>query len=162
MKILGIDPGMSGGIACLYVDTFNGGVTAETWKMPETEKDVWDLFEQHKSFLGHVTHAYIEDVHAMPGQGVTSMFKFGYGLGGLRMALIGHGIPFEKVAPGRWQRSLGCLSGGDKNITKRKAQELYPTIRVTHANADALLIATYGMRLALRPATEQAKLEGGI
>jgi len=39
---------------------------------------------------------------------------------------------------------LGCLSKGDKNVTKAKAQEQFPNIKVTHATADALLIALYG------------------
>jgi hypothetical protein len=43
-----------------------------------------------------------------------------------------------------WQKALGCLTKGDKNITKRKAQEMFPGIKVTHATADSLLIAHYG------------------
>lgn len=147
MNILGIDPGMSGG----YVMSSDSGVTA--FKMPETEKDLWDAFAWARTFGD--TKAYIEDVHAMPGQGVTSMFKFGYGLGCLRMALIGNGIPFEKVSPMKWQKALGCLSKGDKNVTKRKAQELFPQIKVVHWNADALLIAEYGRRVEAARAPER-------
>jgi hypothetical protein len=62
------------------------------------------------------------------------------------MALTAAGIPFERVRPQAWQKAMGCMSKGDKNITKRKAQELFPQIKVTHATADALLIATYGTR----------------
>jgi hypothetical protein len=59
------------------------------------------------------------------------------------MALVASGIPFERVTPAKWQRELGCLTKGDKNVTKRKAQELFPDVKVTHANADALLLATW-------------------
>jgi hypothetical protein len=42
---------------------------------------------------------------------------------------------------------MQCLTGGDKNISKRRAQELFPSLKITHAVADALLIAEYGRRL---------------
>jgi hypothetical protein len=76
--------------------------------------------------------------------GVKSAFTFGNGFGHLEMALTAAGIPFERVRPQVWQKALGCLTKGDKNITKRKAQEMFPGIKVTHATADSLLIAHYG------------------
>lgn len=90
----------------------------------------------------------------MPGQGVSSTFKFGQHYGMLRMALIAASIGFETVAPGVWQRAIGCLSGGDKKVTRAKAQEMFPSVHIvgrgdkapTHAIADALLIAEYGRR----------------
>jgi hypothetical protein len=60
------------------------------------------------------------------------------------MALTAAGIPFTRIRPQVWQKKLGCMTKGNKNITKQKAQELFPSIKVTHAIADALLIATYG------------------
>jgi hypothetical protein len=60
------------------------------------------------------------------------------------MALTAAGIPFTRVRPQIWQKELNCLTGGQKNITKQRAQELFPSIKVTHAIADALLIAKYG------------------
>jgi crossover junction endodeoxyribonuclease RuvC len=86
----------------------------------------------------------------MPKQGVTSAFTFGKGYGALLMALTAAGIPFETVTPQRWQKALGCLSKGDKNVTKRKAQQLWPHITWTHNTADAALIAEYGRRLRVR------------
>jgi hypothetical protein len=43
-----------------------------------------------------------------------------------------------------WQKSLGCLTHGDKNVSKAAAQRLFPGMKITHATADALLIAYYG------------------
>jgi len=43
---------------------------------------------------------------------------------------------------------MGCMTKGDKNVSKRKAQELFPSMKVTHASADALLIAEYGRRMS--------------
>jgi crossover junction endodeoxyribonuclease RuvC len=82
----------------------------------------------------------------MPKQGVSSTFKFGQGYGGLEMALTGWEIPFERVTPQRWQKEMGCLTKGDKNVSKRRAQELFPHLKVTHKLADSLLIAEYGWR----------------
>jgi hypothetical protein len=62
------------------------------------------------------------------------------------MALTAAAIPFTRVRPQVWQKELGCLTKGDKNISKRKAQELFPSMKVTHATADSLLIATYGTK----------------
>jgi len=135
-SIIGIDPGASGGIALL-------GSTATAWKMPETERDLWELFQ---SLPLENVFAYIELVHSMPRQGVASSFKFGKNYGLLRGMLIASCLPFDEVTPQRWQKLMGCLSRGDKNTTKAKAQQLFPSLKVTHAIADALLIAEYGRR----------------
>jgi hypothetical protein len=99
----------------------------------------------------------IERVWSSPQMGVVSAFKFGRGVGVLHMALIAAGIPFDEVTPQRWQKEMGCLSPRgktrvefgtkDKNITKRRAQALFPAVtKMTHAIADALLIAEYARR----------------
>jgi Holliday junction resolvasome RuvABC endonuclease subunit len=138
MIIIGIDPGQSsGGIA--VVDG-QGFANAEAiGKM--TERDIWEFIQQHGA-----DKAYIEQVGAFPGQGRSSIFKFGQNYGLLRGLLIAAGIPFETVTAGVWQKNMRCLSKGDKNVTKARAQELYPELRITHSTADALLIATYGRR----------------
>ena len=133
---VGIDPGKTGGIAWIT----NGRLTVE--KMPDTIKDLWELI-QSINFDGNC-RAILEQVHAMPKQGVTSCFTFGNGFGHLEMALTAAGIPFERVTPQKWQKALGCSTGGDKNVSKRRAQELFPGTKFTHATADAALIAEYG------------------
>lgn len=149
---LGIDPGKSGGLAVVYSDG-----TAEAWKMPDTERDVLDLVRELAErwvdceptiTVRHIPQATIEVVHAMPGQGVTSMFTFGMGYGGVRMALLACGFSLREVSPARWQTAMGCRTKGDKNVSKAKAQELFPTLRITHATADALLIARYGSEVS--------------
>lgn len=141
MKFIGIDPGASGGIALLDDEG------AQAWKMPDTEKDTQDLFEQLAGPFGIVTAA-IEKVHAMPGQGVTSMFNFGRNYGMLRGLLIANLIPFETVAPQTWQKEFGLRNSKwtktkKKNQHKARAQELFPHIKITHSLADALLIAEH-------------------
>ena len=75
--------------------------------------------------------------------GVKSAFTFGEGFGWLCMALTAAGIPWRTVRPQAWQKELGCLTKGDKNVSKRKAQALFPELTITHATADALLIAEW-------------------
>ena len=94
-----------------------------------------------------IDKAYLEKVGAMPRQGVSSTFKFGTSYGfclGLLTSLL---VPFEEVTPAKWQQVMKCRSGGDKKITKAAAQRLFPRMKVTHKNADALLIAEYGRRV---------------
>lgn len=137
-RYLGIDPGASGGLAV------RGDGYAMGYKMPATERDIADLFVE----IGlEITMALIERVHSFPGQGVSSSFAFGKNYGFLRGMLIAYGIPFEDISPQRWQKALGCLTGGDKNVSKQKAQQLFPQLKITHATADALLISEYGWRV---------------
>lgn len=139
MIYIGIDPGLSGGIAKLRED----GAVLAIEKMPPTDFDVYDALA---ALDGGPEKAMLERVSASPQMGVTSAFTFGKGYGGLRMALTAAGIPFDEVTPQKWQKAMQCLTGGDKNISKRRAQQLFPTVKVTHAIADALLIAEYCRR----------------
>jgi len=138
MTTIGIDPGTNGGIAWIA----DGKACVE--KMPDTLQDLWELFRDIASEGD--CRAYLEQVHSSPQMGVVSAFTFGNGFGHLEMALTAAGIPFERVRPQVWQKAMGCMTKGDKNVSKRKAQELFPQIKVTHAIADALLIASYGAK----------------
>jgi len=139
MTTIGIDPGKSGGIAWIQ----DGKACVE--KMPDTLQDMWELLRDIAA-EGRC-EAYLEQIHSSPQMGVVSSFTFGNGFGHLEMALTAAGIPFERVRPQVWQKALNCLTGGSKNITKARAQELFPNIKCTHAVSDSLLIAEYGRRL---------------
>jgi Holliday junction resolvasome RuvABC endonuclease subunit len=144
--IIGIDPGSNGGIAWI---TSDGKSCVE--KMPDTLQDLWELIDSIASVCKYENRcacvkAYIEAVSSSPQMGVVSSFSFGRGYGNLEMALTAAGIPFERVRPQVWQKALGCMTKGDKNVSKSKAQELFPDRKVTHATADALLIAYYGTK----------------
>lgn len=144
MIVMGIDPGQSGGISIFTVSSKTGFVDNVTaCKMPETERDVHEVLSFWKP-----DYVVIEDVHSMPKQGVSSSFKFGRSYGFLRGIVVGLGVPFQQVSPQTWQKTLGCRSGGDKNITKAAAQQKFPKLKITHATADALLIGLYGIPLA--------------
>ena len=136
---LGIDPGLTGGIAWI-----SEAGTMSAVKMPPTEGEILDQLRDVTA-LGEPVCA-LEKVHAMPRQGVSSTFKFGMGYGFLRGCLLALEIPWMDVPPGVWQRTLQCLSKGDKRVTRQRARQMWPHIRVTNAIADAMLIAEYCRR----------------
>lgn len=145
-RFLGIDPGCSGGVALLCKTHI-----LNTWTIARlTRHELFTVLQNsiRGAGLDHYTYAFIEKVHAMPKQGVSSTFKFGVAYGEQRMALVAAGIPFDEVLPRKWQQAAGLsypkgsTQTERKNLGKQRAQELYPGIKVTHAIADALLIAS--------------------
>ena len=135
MRYMGIDPGKSGGIA--VVDPAKRLVYAT--KMPDTLRGLLNVIKRH----AEGTVCYLEQVHSMPRDGGKASFTFGRGFGHIELALTVYDVQYALVLPQTWQRALHTLTGGDKNITKAKAQRMFPRLNVTHATADALLIATY-------------------
>jgi crossover junction endodeoxyribonuclease RuvC len=146
---MGIDPGKAGGVA---VVTSEGSIH-HIEKMPQTESQISQLFNSLQ--YDGIQLTIIERVHAMPGQGVTSMFTFGQGYGGLRMALHCFEFPFEDVTPQAWMKTL--LPRGRnkeestavwKNFIIEQAKMLYPRYKtlITKNTADALMIAEYARR----------------
>jgi crossover junction endodeoxyribonuclease RuvC len=138
---IGIDPGLKGGMAVI------DACGVRTIRMPTTERDIWGWLRD----LGRFQRGYalIERVQAMPGNGVSSMFKFGWGYGGLRMGLIAAEVTWEEVEPKTWQKEIGVSrrkgekDAAWKNRLRAKAQQLFPKdgAEINLATADALLIA---------------------
>jgi len=150
MFFIGVDPGVAGGIAVID----DSGQHVATHKMPETRRDLLDILQPFNQavFQGRPARCMVEKVHAgvfgRPGarMGVVSAFTFGRNVERVHMALVAAGVPYDEVLPAKWQLALGCRTGGDKNISKARAQELFPGLKVTHAIADALLIAEFCRR----------------
>lgn len=145
---IGIDPGKTGSIA--FIDSTAG--RAWSFKLDCTDRDIADgmrdaLFSQEGGAAD--AFAIIEKVHSSPQMGVKSAFTFGQSFGKLEMVLNCFGVRFEYVTPSKWQGDMKCRTKGDKNITKAAAQRLFPQLKITHANADALLLAEYGRRKGL-------------
>ena len=156
---LGIDPGMSGGLAVVS----KGEVVAG--KMPDTDRDIlnwllnardYDAFACIELVTGYVgtkrrrSGKGGEEVE-VPGDPGSSQFKLGTSYGKLLMALCAADIPYEKVPARVWQQSLGLHRNGAgytewKRVLKAKAQQLFPKVQVTLHNADALLIAEHCRR----------------
>lgn len=141
MTVLGIDPGRNGGCAWIR----DGRPCAE--KLPESPYDLATILRGiiREESLGMV-YAYVEKVSSSPQMGVVSAFTFGRGIGMIEGVLATLEIPVTFVRPQQWQKALGCLTKGDKNVSKLKTQQLFPALKITHAIADSLLIAEYGRR----------------
>lgn len=140
---LGIDPGTSGGVIALDQKSKPSGGIA--FKNTDHDISLWfkDLYDLSCETNVELV-ACIENVHAMPKQGVSSSFVFGKSYGFIIGLLTAFEIPFKLVTPQSWQKRMQCLTKGDKNISKAAAQRLWPGYAITHAFADALLIAEYG------------------
>lgn len=154
MSIVGIDPGLKGGIVVIRPDGTTDGI-----KMPVIKRkggaslDLGEIAFQLKE-LG-ATLVFIERVHAMPKQGVTSVFTFGMGLGGLMGVCAGLEIPYDMVLPQRWQKEV--LAGIDTALGKGRAmiycRRRWPDKTLYHKHdgvADAACIAEYGRRLSVQ------------
>lgn len=142
MIVIGIDPGKTGAVTVMKP---SGVFTVNA--MPDTPTDIYLLFKAIK--LGHRDEkivAYLERIYGTAASGGNAMVNFGKNSGHIEMALIVLKIKYEEVRSSDWQKELGCLTGGNKNVSKRKAQALFPGIHITHTTADSILIARYGQK----------------
>lgn len=156
--MIAIDPGKQGAIA---YSSPSGAVS--TANMPQTEGDILDLLG---SYASKGQPVYLENVHAMPGQGVTSMFTFGRHFGFLLGVLMALRARVVLVQPREWQRALHippAVKGQPKTVHKAKlraeAQRLFPG-KVTAQNADALLILEYARRLERGSGNGSVEIDG--
>jgi len=140
---VGIDPGSTGAMAIL------GPCGADT--IDFTDPSFFDRLNDRE---GQV-HCMVEKVHAMPKQGVTSVFTFGTAYGKALGMLIALKVPYTLVTPQKWQKVFGI--SGRKGCTKKqsleRARALFPGLAASHLarvkdhnRADALLIAEYCRR----------------
>ena len=141
---MGFDPGVGGGIAVLNSAGVPIFVEGFTRKM--TEDEILHLVRAATiSLLGAGGwECYAEKVGYIKGDGGKGSFTFGGAYRFVRAGLKMGGVKIYDVPPVLWQAKLECLTGGDKNVSKRRAIALFPGVKVTHAVADALLIALYG------------------
>ena len=156
MHIIGIDPGLTGAVAVLpeglFFDTPVASVKKGGKKVYLVAEMVALFLVYRASEVPDRAHVYIEDVHAMPGQGVSSTFSFGRGYGLWEGIVAALGIPYTLVSPVRWKRAMMDGMGKEKGASRIRAGQLFPRFigqltRVKdHGRADALLIAEYGRR----------------
>lgn len=150
---LGLDPGVSGGLACLYDDD-----TVEAIKMPDNLESIWVWLSRGRG--PGTTYAAVEKVGgwipgrehmAHGGQPGSRMFELGTVAGALRMALVALGLrdTIDEPGPRAWQKAVGVVrpKGTEyvawKRMLKDHAQKRFPKLVVTLGTADALLIALY-------------------
>ena len=155
MLIIGIDPGISGSI-CF----FNEGKIIDVVEMPtmtegkKNKKQVNgaqifnEISERVKKLDKRDIKIVIEQVSAMPGQGVTSMFNFGQSYGILKGICSAMQLPMYFVRPAKWKKYFSLINS-EKDASRTRAIEIFPYFssqlaRKKDSNkADAILIASF-------------------
>jgi crossover junction endodeoxyribonuclease RuvC len=155
MLIIGIDPGITGSI-CFFQD---GKIidVVEMPNMPEGKKNkkqvngaqiYYEISLRIKDTKKEDIKVVIEQVSAMPGQGVTSMFNFGQSFGILKGICSAMQLPMYFVRPIKWKKYFNLINS-EKDASRTKAIEVFPYFsselsRKKDSNkADAILIASF-------------------
>ena len=155
MLIIGIDPGLSGSI-CFFQD----GKIIDVIEMPtmvegkKNKKQVngSQIFNEISARIKELDKkdikVIIEQVSAMPGQGVTSMFNFGQSFGILKGICSAMRLPMYFVRPAKWKKYFNLINS-EKDVSRTRAIEIFPYFsgqlsRKKDSNkADAILIASF-------------------
>jgi crossover junction endodeoxyribonuclease RuvC len=150
MLIYGIDPGFTGAIALYWPDTGK----LEVHDMPVMKNPTGKTIINPHGVLdilaneGGKSLAVIEQVAAMRGQGVSSMFRFGEGYGHLQMACAACKLPLKYVTPASWKKHFNLSR--DKGVSRGVAMQRFPDQAQQFSRvkddglAEASLIALYG------------------
>ena len=154
MKILGVDPGIHGGLAIVHR---NGTAPqlVDAIDIPLTgigAKERVDVLALRAWIATHQPqHALIERAQAMPKQGASSGFKYGRATGAIEAVIACCRIPTTIIEPSAWKKFHG-LRGGEKESGRQRALQLFLaahallTRKKDHGRAEATLIALYGAK----------------
>ncbi len=153
MRIFGIDPGLSGAIAILdnkeVIDIIELPVMAEG-KKNKRQLNSAHLSQYMKKNIIDIndTVVVVEQVNAMPGQGVTSMFNFGQTFGAIKGVSAALKLPIYFVRPSKWKKYFDLIRSS-KDASRTKAIEMYPSLAEQLSKkkdvnkSDAILIARF-------------------
>ncbi len=153
MRIIGIDPGLSGGIAILddlkIFDIYDMPIMSEGKKNKNQLNSAQLVNIIRKNLIPNGdTFLIVEQVSAMPGQGDTSMFNFGQTFGSIKGICAALNLPIFFVRPAKWKKHFDLINSS-KDASRTKVIEMYPSIspRLSKKKdvnkADAILIARY-------------------
>tara|TARA_B100000767_G_scaffold242032_1_gene238831 strand:- start:67 stop:561 length:495 start_codon:yes stop_codon:yes gene_type:complete len=153
MRIIGIDPGLSGAIAIIednkIIEMFDMPVMSDG-KKNKRQLNSALLVQLIKDNIKNLedTIMVVEQVNAMPGQGVTSMFNFGQTFGAIKGICAALGLPIFFVRPAKWKKHFELINSS-KDASRTKVIEMYPSISQQLSKkkdvnkSDAILIARY-------------------
>ena len=153
MKIIGIDPGLSGAIAILednkVLNIFDMPVMAEGKKNKRqlNSAQLVNIIRDNTASTDEVA-VVVEQVNAMPGQGVTSMFNFGQTFGAIKGVCAALNLPIFFVRPSKWKKHFELINSS-KDSSRTKAIEMYPSLsnqlskKKDVNKSDAILIARF-------------------
>ena len=153
MIIVGIDPGLSGAIAILedikVLNIFDMPVMAEGKKNKRqlNSAQLVNIIRENTNSSEEII-VVVEQVNAMPGQGVTSMFNFGQTFGAIKGVCAALQLPIFFVRPSKWKKHFELINAS-KDSSRTKTIELYPHLsnqlskKKDVNKSDAILIARY-------------------
>ena len=153
MKIIGIDPGLSGAIAILQekkvLNIFDMPVMSEGKKNKRqlNSAQLVNIIKENKNDNEEII-VVVEQVNAMPGQGVTSMFNFGQTFGAIKGIAAALNLPIFFVRPSKWKKHFDLINSS-KDSSRTKVIEMYPSLSSQLAKkkdvnkSDAILIARF-------------------
>ena len=153
MIVVGIDPGLSGAIAILennkVLNIFDMPVMAEG-KKNKRQLNSAQLVNIIKDSTKSDTEivVVVEQVNAMPGQGVTSMFNFGQTFGAIKGVCAALELPIFFVRPSKWKKHFELINSS-KDSSRTKVIEMYPSLSSQLSKkkdvnkSDAILIARF-------------------
>ena len=153
MKVIGIDPGLSGAIAILennkVLNLFDIPVMSEGKKNKrQLNSALLVSLLKENIFKNEEVSVVVEQVNAMPGQGVTSMFNFGQTFGAIKGVCAALNLPIFFVRPSKWKKYFELINSS-KDSSRTKVIEMYPSLSSQLAKkkdvnkSDAILIARY-------------------
>jgi len=155
MLVIGIDPGISGAI-CFFEEgqikeiidmptMADGKKNKRQINGPQTYNEIYSRI---KNVSKNDITVVIEQVSAMPGQGVTSMFNFGQSFGVLKGICSAMQLSMQFVRPAKWKKYFGLIKA-EKDASRTKVIEIFPYIssrlskKKDSNKADAILIASF-------------------
>ena len=153
MKIIGIDPGLNGAIVIMennkVLSVFDMPVMSEG-KKNKRQLNSAQLVRiiKENTLTNDDINVVVEQVNAMPGQGVTSMFNFGQTFGAIKGVCAALELPIFFVRPAKWKKHFELINAS-KDSSRTKVIEMYPTLSNDLAKkkdvnkSDAILIARY-------------------
>ena len=153
MRIIGIDPGLSGAIAVLdnnkVLKIYDMPVMAEGKKNKKqlNSAQLVNIIKENIENREEI-NVVVEQVNAMPGQGVTSMFNFGQTFGAIKGVCAALNLPIFFIRPSKWKKYFELINSS-KDSSRTKAIEMYPSIadqlskKKDVNKSDAILIARF-------------------
>ena len=153
MRIIGIDPGLSGAIAVLdnnkVLKIYDMPVMAEGKKNKRqlNSAQLVNIIKENIENREEI-NVVVEQVNAMPGQGVTSMFNFGQTFGAIKGVCAALNLPIFFIRPSKWKKYFELINSS-KDSSRTKAIEMYPSLvnqlskKKDVNKSDAILIARF-------------------
>ena len=143
--VVGVDPGVNGGVSFFHKDWIHVAT------LPQNALDLLELIDEYTR-MEESSVIYLEQIYLPAGKAGALGFASGWGKCIAVAEILGMNL--IKVRPQEWMKTLNCLTRGNKNVTKLKAGEIFGNVKyddgkkipITHWSSDSLLIGYFGWK----------------